>query len=265
MVVGREGGDFRLLLTGASGNGGQELLITKKGASEFHQRFTTNLCVSILTTTFWFRLSHIDFGPDVAMSLRTATSAAMAALRSLTTTEHSHAKDNSDDTITDARQPLLHNRGEEAAEADVHSTVYDYDYGTLNRTGTSSLRSSRRPSPEVHRVGSGLNIVPEEGPASPYAFDEGPEEIELDLEERGLYTGTRHFMVLIHCMFCQQCGYRFLSQGCGDVYICPSHIPCCAGIFGFLPGPFLGARTYKIWETSTILSLATPRTATPPF
>ncbi|KAI0691806.1 hypothetical protein BC835DRAFT_1359717 [Cytidiella melzeri] len=67
-------------------------------------------------------------------------------------------------------------------------------YGSVDRPGPSSGRSSRRESPEMHRRESTLNIVPEEdrfvqdSPVSITAEDE--EEVEWNLEERGLYSGS---------------------------------------------------------------------------
>ena len=65
-------------------------------------------------------------------------------------------------------------------------------YGSVNAPGPSSNRSSRRASPEAYRREGTLDMVPEdrilqESPVDIEAEDE--EEVEWDLEERGLYSG----------------------------------------------------------------------------
>jgi hypothetical protein len=74
----------------------------------------------------------------------------------------------------------------------------DDGYGSVNRPGSSSGRSSRRESPEVHRRESTLNIVPEEENVleSPASFEaEEAEAVEWDLEERGLYSGSSYTLL----------------------------------------------------------------------
>ena len=66
-------------------------------------------------------------------------------------------------------------------------------YGSVSIPGPSSNRSSRRASPEAYRRESTLDMVPEdhilqESPVDIEAED-AEEEVEWDLEERGLYSG----------------------------------------------------------------------------
>lgn len=87
-----------------------------------------------------------------------------------------------------ASQPLLGHSRPAELRIDIQQ------YGTAGIPGPSSEGShSRRSSPGVHRRESTLNRVPEElGAESEEASDraEEAEEMEWDLEERGLYPGA---------------------------------------------------------------------------
>lgn len=96
-------------------------------------------------------------------------------------------------------EPLLQRESEPGL-----AQPYAQSYGATDRQGQSSTRSSRRPSPEVHRRESTLNMVLEEdngvqdSPVAMQAEEDGDEaseaeEVEWDLEERGLYSGLSQF------------------------------------------------------------------------
>ncbi|KAJ3557632.1 hypothetical protein NM688_g1370 [Phlebia brevispora] len=90
-------------------------------------------------------------------------------------------------------QPLL-------GGARTSAQMGSYQYGSVNDAGPSSeVSHSRRSSPEYRRHESTLNRVPEEQGADGDEEEdaEQSEEVEWDLEERGLYPGSyRRVLVL---------------------------------------------------------------------
>lgn len=67
-------------------------------------------------------------------------------------------------------------------------------YGSVDVAGPSSeIDHSRRSSPEYRRRDSTLDRVPEELGTEEAEDMERAEEVEWDLEDRGLYPGTHHY------------------------------------------------------------------------
>lgn len=91
---------------------------------------------------------------------------------------------------TDAdHRPLLENaRHASASSSETQTSISRY--GAVDVAGAG--RSSRRTSPEVRRQDSYLNRVPEENGAEEDEAVEDEEDIEWNLEERGLYPGASH-------------------------------------------------------------------------
>lgn len=113
-----------------------------------------------------------------------AVASAPAGRRAQDVDRFQHLSRTDSNEFATGQQPLL-----SGYEDDGMVTRIQQDYGAIERPGSSSRKSSRRASPEFHRSGSTLNIVPEEEHARIYNAVEEPEEMEYDLEERGLYSG----------------------------------------------------------------------------
>lgn len=191
------------------------------------------------------------------MSLRRiagAVASAPAAGRAQDVDRYQHPSRTNSNEFATGQQPLL-----SGYEDDGMVARNQQDYGAIERPGSSSRRSSRRASPEFHRSGSTLNIVPEEEHARPYNVVEEPEEMEYDLEERGLYSGE--CAGICPCINLTLHIRRLLPKNGGDVHIRPSNITRIVGVIEPSSGLVLEDKHTKASTTFTVFPSAATRAA----
>lgn len=151
-------------------------------------------------------------------------------------------------------EPLLQD------DYDETRNLHEHDYGSFSRPGPSSGRSSRRASPETRRRESTLGMVPENHVLQDSPIDmeaeEAEEEVQWDLAERGLYSGSYRSRQYLeddsHIVF------RIIPESCRDVYLRAANITRSLGVPCNLPFIVLENCPGVAFQTYTIL----PRTNT---